>query len=121
MKLIDFLEITLKKPDQGFKINETSIEDDYPTYFIADVAANHDGDIERAKDLIYLAAEKGANGAKFEHFSASTIVSDLGFKALNCDLLHQFQWSIFCSVNPYIKKTTLSTLTSNLNSLELWN
>ena len=27
-----------------------------PTYFIADLAANHDGDLERAKDLIYLCA-----------------------------------------------------------------
>ena len=30
-------------------------------YFIADIAANHDGDIERAKDLIYLASEAGAD------------------------------------------------------------
>ena len=27
-----------------------------PVYFIADIAANHDGDIERAKDLIFLAS-----------------------------------------------------------------
>ena len=27
----------------------------YPTYFIADIAANHDGDLERAKRLIRLA------------------------------------------------------------------
>ena len=26
----------------------------------ADIAANHDGDLERAKDLIYLCAEAGA-------------------------------------------------------------
>ena len=30
----------------------------YPTYFIADIAANHDGDLERAKDLIYMAASR---------------------------------------------------------------
>ncbi len=28
-----------------------------PTYFIADISANHDGDLERAKMLIHLAAE----------------------------------------------------------------
>ena len=27
----------------------------HPTYFIADIAANHDGDLERAKMLIRLA------------------------------------------------------------------
>ena len=82
----------MKKPDQVLKINQTSIGDNYPTYFIADVAANHDGDIERAKDLIYLAAEKGANAAKFQHFSAGTIVSDKGFRSLNSVSSHQSKW-----------------------------
>jgi sialic acid synthase SpsE len=38
---------------------------DFPTYFIADIAANHDGNIERAKNLIYLAAEAGVDAPKF--------------------------------------------------------
>ena len=58
----------MKKPDQVIKINETSIGNNYPTYFIADVAANHDGDIERAKDLIYLAAEKEPTRQSFSTF-----------------------------------------------------
>jgi N-acetylneuraminate synthase len=64
----------------------------HPTYFIADVAANHDGDIERAKDLIYLCAEAGANAAKFQHFTASTIVSNQGFKSLGGQQSHQSKW-----------------------------
>ena len=63
-----------------------------PTYFIADIAANHDGDLERAKDLIYLAAEVGADAAKFQHFQAQTIVSDHGFKFLNAKQSHQANW-----------------------------
>jgi sialic acid synthase SpsE len=82
----------MKKPDQVLRINETLIGDDFPTYFIADVAANHDGDIERAKDLIYLAAERGADAAKFQHFSAETIVSDQGFRALDTGSSHQSKW-----------------------------
>ena len=82
----------MKKPDEVLKINQTSIGTNFPTYFIADVAANHDGNIERAKDLIYLAAEKGANAAKFQHFSADTIVSDKGFKALSGVSSHQSKW-----------------------------
>ena len=42
-------------PLQEFIIDTKKIGDSYPTYFIADIAANHDGDLERAKDLIYLA------------------------------------------------------------------
>ena len=38
------------------------------TYFIADIAANHDGSLIRAKKLIKLAAKAGANAAKFQHF-----------------------------------------------------
>lgn len=81
---------------------------DHPTYFIADIAANHDGDLERAKDLIHLAAEAGADVAKFQHFQAETIVSDTGFSTLSKDQMsHQAGWkkSVFeiykdASVNP---------------------
>ena len=52
------------------------------TYFIADIAANHDGSLTRAKKLIRLAKLAGADAAKFQHFSAKTIVSDVGFKKL---------------------------------------
>ena len=34
-------------------------------YFIADIAANHDGSLERAYRLIELAKEAGADVAKF--------------------------------------------------------
>jgi sialic acid synthase SpsE len=64
----------------------------YPTYFIADIAANHDGDLERAKDLIHLAAEAGADAAKFQHFQAETIVSDHGFRSLKNQKSHQAKW-----------------------------
>jgi sialic acid synthase SpsE len=80
----------IKKPT--FSIEGVLIGHDYPTYFIADIAANHDGDLSRAKDLIYLAAEKGANAAKFQHFKADTIVSDYAFKNLDDQNSHQTKW-----------------------------
>lgn len=63
-----------------------------PTYFIADIAANHDGDLERAKDLIYKAKEAGADAVKFQHFLAEKIVSDFGFKNLATHQSHQSTW-----------------------------
>ena len=69
-----------------FKISEHT-----PTYFIADIAANHDGSLKRAKHLIKLCAKAGANAAKFQHFKAETIVSDYGFKKLG-SLAHQRKW-----------------------------
>ena len=63
-----------------------------PTYFIADIGANHDGSLARAKKLIRLAKLAGADAAKFQHFSAKTIVSDVGFKKLKNLKSHQSKW-----------------------------
>jgi sialic acid synthase SpsE len=65
---------------------------DQPSYFIADIAANHDGDLERAKALIWLAKEAGADCAKFQHFKAERIVSARGFQALGGQQSHQAAW-----------------------------
>ena len=74
------------------KIDNKIIGYDHPTYFVADVAANHDGSLDRAKELIHLCAEAGADAVKFQHFQASTIVSDYGFKNLGSQQSHQSQW-----------------------------
>ena len=42
--------------------------ENYPSYFIAYIAVNHVGDLQRAKDLIYLTAEAGADAANFQNF-----------------------------------------------------
>ena len=75
-----------------FKIGNRLIGGDNPTYFIADIAANHDGDLERAKLLIRLAKEAGADAAKFQNFRAAQIVSDYGFKKFGSQLSHQASW-----------------------------
>ena len=74
------------------KIGSRIIGDKYPPYFIADIAANHDGDIKRALNLIELAKEAGADAAKFQNFKASTIVSKQGFEQMGGKLSHQKAW-----------------------------
>ena len=64
----------------------------HPTYFIADISANHDGQLERAKMLIRLAKEAGADAAKFQNFRAPKIVSDYGFKSMGGQVSHQAKW-----------------------------
>src|SRR3989339_1093935 len=61
-------------------------------YFIADIAANHDGDLQRALKLIELAKEAGADAAKFQNFVARKIVSRNGFESLGGQLSHQAKW-----------------------------
>lgn len=74
------------------KIGNRLIGPNHPTYFIADIAANHDGDLERAKMLIRLARDAGADAAKFQNFSAPKIVSDYGFTHMNSQVSHQASW-----------------------------
>ncbi|MDF0604189.1 N-acetylneuraminate synthase family protein [Neisseriaceae bacterium TC5R-5] len=73
-------------------INKREVAIDQPTYFIADIAANHDGDLARAKALIWLAKQSGADAAKFQHFKAEKIVSDIAFKNIGSQLSHQASW-----------------------------
>jgi N-acetylneuraminate synthase len=74
-----------------FKIGKKKISKRHKVYFIADIAANHDGDLKRAKKLIKLAAQSGADAVKFQHFKAETIVSDYGFNMRGKED-HQAKW-----------------------------
>lgn len=91
------------KYDHFIYINERKIAIDTPTYFIADIAANHDGDLSRAKELIWLAKEAGADAAKFQHYKAEAIVSDVGFRQLTAKFSHQAAWekSVFETYRQY--------------------
>jgi sialic acid synthase SpsE len=76
----------------AIKIGTSIVGDGRPLYFIADIAANHDGDINRAYELIELAKKSGANAAKFQNFQAAKIVSKVGFESLGGQLSHQKSW-----------------------------
>ena len=74
------------------KIGGRWIGDSEPPYFVADIGANHDGDLDRAYKLIEIAKEAGADAAKFQNFQADTIVSKSGFESLGDKLSHQKSW-----------------------------
>ncbi len=102
-----------------FNINKNIISQNSRTYFIADIAANHDGSLARAKKLIRLCAKAGANAAKFQHFKAETIVLDEGFKKIG-KLDHQAKWkeSVFnvykkASINPKWTKELIKECKKN--------
>ena len=68
------------KPSKKILINKKIISEHNPVYFIAEIGSNFDGDIGRAKELIYMAKDAGADAAKFQHYTANSLVSDFSFK-----------------------------------------
>jgi sialic acid synthase SpsE len=74
------------------KIGNHYVGENQPVYFVAEIGSNHDGDLKRAIELIRLAAESGANAAKFQNFSAPSLISDFGFKKITNINSHQSKW-----------------------------
>lgn len=70
------------------RIGRKSIGLDYPTYIIAEIGANFDGSLDKAKRLVDAAKECGADCAKFQTFTAEKIVSDVGFKKMTLHGVH---------------------------------
>ena len=73
------------------KIGNITISDKGKPCFIADIASNHDGKLERAFKLIELAKEAGADIVKFQNFKAKKIVSKKAFDNMPKQT-HQSSW-----------------------------
>jgi len=73
---------------QKIRVGNRSIGKDSPCYIIAEIGANFDGDIEKAKRLISAAKECSADCAKFQSFKAEKIVSAGGFAKMNLKGVH---------------------------------
>lgn len=74
--------------NKEIKIGNKIIGDTHPTYFIAEIGANFDGSIEKAKHLIDAAKKAGAECAKFQTFSTPRIVSEGGFSHMQLKGVH---------------------------------
>ena len=60
----------------------------HPTYIIAEIGANFDKNIDKAKRLIDAAKYAGADCAKFQTFSTEKIVSEGGFSRMKLKGVH---------------------------------
>lgn len=76
------------KFNQNIKIGNKMLGLDNPTYFIAEIGGNFDGSLDKAKRLIDAAKEAGADCAKFQTFTADTIVSEGGFSRMTLHGVH---------------------------------
>lgn len=70
------------------KIGSRMVGEGHPAYIIAEIGANFDNDIDKAKRLIDAAKECGADCAKFQSFLAEKIVSEKGFASMQLKGIH---------------------------------
>ena len=60
----------------AFQLPHRLITEDQPTYVIAEISANHNGSLEKALELVRLAAEARADAVKIQTYTADTITLD---------------------------------------------
>jgi sialic acid synthase SpsE len=71
-----------------FKVGGKTIGEGAPTYFIAEIGANFDGDLEKAKEYARVAKECGADCAKIQTFKSKKIVSGKAFASMKLKGVH---------------------------------
>jgi len=69
-------------------IGNRLIGNNHPTYIIAEIGANFDRNLDKAKRLIDAAKACGADCAKFQTFSTPRIVSEGGFSRMKLEGVH---------------------------------
>lgn len=67
------------------KQTQTQTQNEKPTFIIAEIGANHNRSLPLAKEMIDIAAEAGADAAKFQIYSAPTLYSRKNAPAQNYD------------------------------------
>ena len=77
------------------KIGKRWIGEGEPAYIIAEIGSNFDRSLERAKMLIDLAKDCGADAVKFQCFSADQIVSKEGFEGLKSGFQAKWKKSVY--------------------------
>src|SRR4051812_7782598 len=60
----------------SISINNQRIGSGAPVYVVAELSANHNQNLERATELIQVAAECGANAVKIQTYTADTLTID---------------------------------------------
>ena len=67
-----------RKQFDSIEIGPFTIDDDAPTFIIAEIGINHNGSLDFAKQLIEKAAEAGANCAKFQMRDLASLYRNSG-------------------------------------------
>lgn len=73
---------------KNFKIDGRAVGEGAPAYFIAEIGANFDGNLRKAKEYAREAKKVGADCVKIQTFKAEKIVSREGFASMKLKGVH---------------------------------
>ena len=76
-------------------INGKNIGDGYPCYTIAEAAANHEGEMEKAFQLIDAARESGVDAIKFQNYTAAKLTTKTAPKYWDDGIENESQFDVF--------------------------
>ncbi len=78
----------LRSFPREIKFGSKMVGQNHPVYIIADIGANFDGSLKKAKSLALAAKQSGADVVKFQTFNAQKIVSAKGFASMRLTGVH---------------------------------
>lgn len=78
----------MKSFPKEIKIGARTVGHGHPAYLIAEIGANFDKNLDKAKRLVDAAKKAGADCAKFQTFSTPRIVSEGGFSLMKLKGVH---------------------------------
>ncbi len=73
----------------------TTISYNHPTYIIAEIGSNFDGSLKKAKLMVDLAKQAGADCAKFQSFLPDKIVSKSGFGSKHSSFQKKWRKTVY--------------------------
>ena len=76
-------------------VNGKNIGDNYPCYTIAEAGANHEGEVEKAFQLIDAAKESGVDAIKFQNYTASKLTTKTAPKYWDDGIENESQFDVF--------------------------
>lgn len=102
-------------------IDGRCVGDHQPVYTVAEIGSNFDGNLKRAKYLIDLAKQCGADAVKFQSFITDKIISKEGFNSLKMGFQRRWKKSVYevynaaefprnwhCEISQYCKKKEIT-------------
>ena len=80
---------------QKININGKNIGDGYPCYTIAEAGANHEGEMEKAFQLIDAAKASGVDAIKFQNYTAAKLTTKTAPKYWDDGIENESQFDVF--------------------------